>query len=237
LIARIRHRRTVYDTWGYGRIAATSRGVTAVFQGAHGTGKTLIASAIANELGMDLYRVELARIISTWTGETELAGLFDAAEDGHAIILFDDADSLFARRTEVLASADRRATVVVDYLLHRLDSFTGVAILTTSFGKSIDHAFARRLSLRLTLPFPDEASREAIWKSHIAPGIPCAGNFDFAALARRHRLSGGCIRNAAVRAAFLAAEEHAPLTQDHLERAVRAELREIAKLSEGGSLE
>jgi SpoVK/Ycf46/Vps4 family AAA+-type ATPase len=188
---------------------------------------------------MDLYRVDLSRVMSKWIGETEqnLAKLFDAAEDGNAIILFDEADSLFAKRTEVRTSVDRYANLEVNYLLQRLDSFEGIAILTTNFGSSIDNAFKRRLSFRLTFPFPDEESREAIWKSHIAPGIPCAGNFDFAALARRHRLSGGYIRNAAVRAAFLAAEEHTALTQDHLERAIKAELRETGKIAEGGILE
>jgi hypothetical protein len=239
LIARIRHRRTVYDAWGYDQVLTTSRGVTALFQGGPGTGKTLVASAIANELGMDLYRVELSRIMSKWIGETEqnLAKLFDAAEDGHAIILFDEADSLFAKRTEVRTSVDRYANLEVNYLLQRLDSFEGIAILTTNFGTSIDTAFKRRLSFRLTFPFPDEDAREALWKAHMAPGVPKAGGFDFAELARRYQLSGGYIRNAAVRAAFLAAEEQSPLTQDHLVRAIQAEFREIGKIAETGVLE
>jgi hypothetical protein len=239
LIARIKHRRTVYDTWGYDSVLTTSRGVTALFQGGPGTGKTLVASAIANELGMDLYRVDLSRVMSKWIGETEqnLAKLFDAAEDGHAIILFDEADSLFAKRTEVRSSVDRYANLEVNYLLQRFDTFEGIAILTTNFGTSIDSAFKRRLSFRLTFPFPDEEAREALWRSHISPRIPRHGEIDFAELARRYRLSGGYIRNAAVRAAFLAAEEHSSLTQEHLERAVKAEFREIGKLGEGGILE
>jgi AAA+ superfamily predicted ATPase len=239
LIARIKHRRTVYDTWGYNSVLTTSRGVTALFQGGPGTGKTLVASAIASELGMDLYRVDLSRVMSKWIGETEqnLAKLFDAAEDGHAIILFDEADSLFAKRTEVRSSVDRYANLEVNYLLQRFDTFEGIAILTTNFGTSIDSAFKRRLSFRLTFPFPDEEAREALWRSHISPGIPRGGEIDFAELARRYRLSGGYIRNAAVRAAFLAAEEHSALTQDHLERAIKAEFREIGKIGEGGILE
>jgi SpoVK/Ycf46/Vps4 family AAA+-type ATPase len=239
LLARIKHRRLVYDVWGYDQVISTSRGVTALFQGGPGTGKTLVASAIANELGMDLYRVDLSRIMSKWIGETEqnLAKLFDAAEDGHAIILFDEADSLFAKRTEVKTSVDRYANLNVNYLLQRLDSFEGIAILTTNFGTSIDTAFKRRLSFRLTFPFPDEEAREALWRCHVSPGIPTAGVFDYADLAQRYRLSGGYIRNAAVRAAFLAAEEHVPLTHQHLERAIRAEFREIGKIAESGVLE
>ncbi|MGE3544304.1 MAG: AAA family ATPase, partial [Kofleriaceae bacterium] len=239
LIARIKHRRTVYETWGMGDVLSTARGVTALFQGGPGTGKTLVASAIANELGMDLYRVDLSRVVSKWIGETEqnLAKLFDAAEDGHAIVLFDEADSLFAKRTEVRSSVDRYANLEVNYLLQRLDTFEGIAILTTNFGTAIDSAFKRRLSFRLTFPFPDEDARESLWRSHLPPGIPRSGTFDFADLARRYRLSGGYIRNAAVRAAFLAAEEHSPLTQDHLERAIKAEFREIGKIAESGVLE
>jgi hypothetical protein len=239
LIARIKHRRTVYDTWGYDRLLTTARGVTALFSGGPGTGKTLVASAIANELGMDLYRVDLSRIMSKWIGETEqnLAKLFDAAEDGHAIILFDEADSLFSKRTEVKSSVDKYANLETNYLLQRLDTFEGIAILTTNFGTSIDSAFKRRLSFRLTFPFPDEDAREQLWRSHLPAAVPRGGEFDFGDLARRYRLSGGYIRNAALRAAFLAAEENGVLTQDHLERAIKAEFREIGKLAESGVLE
>lgn len=239
LIARIKHRRMVYDLWGYDQVLTTARGVTALFQGGPGTGKTLVASAIASELGMDLYRVDLSRIMSKWIGETEqnLAKLFDAAEDGHSIILFDEADSLFAKRTEVRTSIDRYANLEVNYLLQRLDTFEGIAILTTNFGTSIDSAFKRRLSFRLTFPFPDEEAREALWRAHVAPGVPKSGEFDFAELARRYQVSGGYIRNAAIRGAFLAAGEQTPLTQAHLVRAIQAEFREIGKIAESGVLE
>jgi SpoVK/Ycf46/Vps4 family AAA+-type ATPase len=239
LISRIRHRRTVYEEWGFDRKMTSSRGLTVLFQGPPGTGKSMVAGVIASELSLDLYRVDLSRIMSKWIGETEqnLAKLFDAAEDGHAIILFDEADSLFARRTEVRTSVDRYANLEVNYLLQRLDTFEGIAILTTNFGTAIDGAFKRRLSFRLTLPFPDEEGREALWRSHLPPELPRLGSFDLADLARRYRLSGGYIRNAAVRAAFLAAEEQSPLTQDHLERAIRAEFRELGKIAESGQLE
>jgi SpoVK/Ycf46/Vps4 family AAA+-type ATPase len=239
LLARIRRRRTVFEAWGFDRVMSTSRGVTALFQGGPGTGKTLVASAIANELGMDLYRVDLSRVMSKWIGETEqnLAKLFDVAEDGNAIILFDEADSLFAKRTEVRSSVDRYANLEVNYLLQRLDSFEGIAILTTNFASSIDTAFKRRLSLRLTFPFPDEDQRERLWRAHLPPEAPVAARLDLADLARRYRLSGGYIRNCMLRAAFLAAEEGRPLSDDHLQRAIRAEFRGIGKLGDSGLLE
>src|SRR6185436_14583843 len=139
--------------------------------------KTLVASAIANELGMDLYRVDLSRIMSKWVGETEqnLGKLFDAAEDGNAIILFDEADSLFAKRTEVRSSNDRYANLEVNYLLQRLDSFEVIAILTTNSGNSIDQAFKRRLSFRLSFPFPDEETREQLWRTHLPSELPITG--------------------------------------------------------------
>jgi hypothetical protein len=239
LVARIRHRRTVYDTWGFDQVMSTSRGLTALFQGGPGTGKTLVASAIANELGLDLYRIDLSRVMSKWIGETEqnLAKVFDAAEEGQALILFDEADSLFGKRTEVRTSVDRYANLETNYLLQRLDTFEGVAVLTTNFGTAIDAAFKRRLSCRLTFPFPDDEARERLWRVHLPDQLPLAGKLDLADLARRFKMSGGYIRNAALRAAFLAAEEQVPLSQDHLERAVRAEFREGGKLAESGFLE
>nr|HEX4313237.1 ATP-binding protein [Kofleriaceae bacterium] len=239
IIARVRHRRTVFEAWGFDGAMSTTRGITALFQGGPGTGKTMVAGAIARELGLELYRVDVSRITSKWIGETEknLGALFDAAEDGQVMLLFDEADSLFAKRTEVKSSVDRYANMEVNYLLQRLDSFEGVAVLTTNFGGSIDPAFKRRLTYRVTFPFPDDELREQLWRAHIPPQAPVAGAIDFGALARRFQLSGGYIRNAALRAAFLAADGNAQLSHDHLERAVRMELREAGKLSDSGTLD
>jgi SpoVK/Ycf46/Vps4 family AAA+-type ATPase len=197
------------------------------------------AGVIARDLGLDLYRVDLSRIASRWLGETEknLGALFDAAEEGQVMLLFDEADSLFGKRTEVKTSTDRYANMEVNYLLQRLDSFEGIAILTTNFGKAIDPAFRRRLTYRVTFPFPDEEMREQLWRTLLPPQLPLGGKINFEALAQRFRLSGGYIRNAALRAAFLAAEEGVALTQDHIERAIRMEFREIGKLAESGVLE
>jgi hypothetical protein len=239
LTARVRHRRRVFEQWGFDRAIATARGITALFQGSPGTGKTMVAGVIARDLGLELYRVDVSRISSRWLGETEknLGALFDAAEDGQVMLLFDEADTLFARRTEVKTSADRYANMEVSYLLQRLDSFEGIAILTTNFGSAIDPAFMRRLTYRVTFPFPDEEMREQLWRTLIPPQAPTDGSIKPVALARRFRLSGGYIRNAALRAAFLAADEGLPLSQAHLERAITMEFREIGKLAETGVLE
>ncbi len=239
LTARVRHRKQVFERWGFDRSLTTARGITALFAGSPGTGKTMVAGVIARDLGLEMYRVDVSRITSKWIGETEknLGNLFDAAEDGQVLLLFDEADSLFAKRTEVKSSVDRYANMEVNYLLQRLDSFEGIAILTTNFGTSIDPAFKRRLTYRVTFPFPDEEMRERLWRTMIPPQLPVHGTLDFATLSHRFRLSGGYIRNAVLRAAFLAAEEGTALTHDHLERAIRMEFREIGKLAETGTLE
>jgi hypothetical protein len=239
LTSRVRHRKTVFEKWGFGRSITTARGITALFQGSPGTGKTMVAGVIARDLGLEMYRVDVSRITSKWIGETEknLGALFDAAEEGQVMLLFDEADSLFAKRTEVKTSVDRYANMEVNYLLQRLDSFEGIAILTTNFGNSIDSAFKRRLTYRVTFPFPDEEMREQLWKALLPPQVPISGTLDFAGLAQKFRLSGGYIRNAALRAAFLAVEEGSALTQAHIERAIKMEFREIGKLAETGALE
>ncbi|MEZ4367205.1 MAG: ATP-binding protein [Kofleriaceae bacterium] len=237
--ARLRYHRQVYEQWGMAGRATTGRGLTALFQGPPGTGKTMVAGALAGALGLELYRVDLSRIMSKWIGETErnLAKVFAAAEESQAIILFDEADSLFGKRTEVRSSNDRFANLEVNYLLQRLDSFVGVVILTTNFGTAIDPAFRRRLSFRITFPVPDEDVREQLWRAHLPPELPVADDLDLAELAQRYALTGGSVRNCVVRAAFLAAAEGGPLAQAHLVRAVKVEYRSVGKLTEGGTLD
>ena len=239
LIARVHHGKTVFETWGMQRTMATSRGLTALFQGPPGTGKTLVAGLIARELGLDLYQVDLSKVMSKWIGETErnLSTIFDAAEDGQVVLLFDEADSLFAKRTEVRSSNDRYANLEVNYLLQRLDSFDGIAILTTNIGRSIDQAFKRRMSFRLSFPFPDEDTREQLWRAHLPPELPISGTLELDALARKYQLSGGYIRNACLRAAFLAAQDSTSLHQRHLERAVTLEFAELGMLSNSGPID
>ncbi|HEY5944901.1 MAG TPA: ATP-binding protein, partial [Kofleriaceae bacterium] len=239
LIGRVQHGRRVYEEWGFDAVMTTGRGVTALFDGRPGTGKTMVAGVVARELGLDLYRVDLSRLVSKWIGETEknLAEIFDAVDDGQAIILFDEADSLFGKRTEVKSSNDRYANLEVNYLLQRIDSFEGIAILTTNFGSAIDPAFRRRVSLRLSFPFPDEDAREQLWRVHLPRQLPIDGELDLAALARRFQLAGGYIRNACLRAAFLAAQEETTLAQRHLERAVQLEYQQVGKISTSGPVD
>jgi hypothetical protein len=239
IIGRIRQRQQVFEGWGLGEKITTARGVSVLLHGSPGTGKTMIAGAVAREVGADLYRVDLSRILSKWIGETEanLGALFDAAEDGQSIILFDEADALFTKRTEVKSSTDRYANAAVNYLLMRLDSFEGTAFLTTNLEGSIDRAFRRRISISMHLPFPDESTREKLWRVHVPESIPRAGDLDLRALAERHEMSGGYIRNCVLRAAFLAAGESVPLSQAHLERAVQLEYRSAGRMSEKGILE
>ena len=239
LIARVRHRNVVLRTWGMERVSSTAHALTALFQGGPGTGKTLAASVLARELGYDLYRVDISRVMSRWLGETEknLARIFDGASDGETILLFDEADTLFGRRTEVKSSHDRYANVETNYLLQRLDSWNGIAILTTNFGTAIDPAFRRRLTLQLQFPFPDDGERAQLWRAHLPESIPTSGDLDLAAIAGRFKLSGGYIRNAALRACYLAVGEESALTADHLVRAIKLEYRDMAKVAEGGRLE
>lgn len=232
LIARIRQRRTVLEDWGFANKVGRGVGVTALFSGPPGTGKTMIAGLIARELQLEIYRVDLARLVSKWIGETEkqLAALFDAAEAGHAILLFDEADSLFGKRTEVRTSNDRYANLETNYLLQRLESFTGVCLLTSNHVGNIDPAFMRRLSLHLRFELPDEAERSRLWSAMIPSTAPIAPDLDFGGLGARFVMSGGYIRNAVLRAAFLAADEGVSITQGHLERAGRAEYEGMGKL-------
>jgi len=177
--------------------------------------------------------------MSKWIGETEqnLARVFDAAEQGQALILFDEADALFGQRTEVRTSTDRYANLETNYLLQRLDTFEGIAVLTTNLSTAIDPAFRRRLTCCLTLPFPDVDARERLWRAHLPERLPVSGELDLRDLARRYEMSGGYIRNAVLRAAFLAAQEQTQLSQFHLERAIRAEFRDGGKQSRSESLE
>jgi hypothetical protein len=239
LVARVQHRHTVFETWGMDRTMATSRGLTALFSGPPGTGKTMVAGVIARELGLDLYRVDVSKLVSKWIGETErnLAAIFDAAEDGQVILLFDEADSLFAKRTEVRSSNDRYANLEVNYLLQRLDTFEGIAILTTNATSAIDPAFKRRMSFRLSFPFPDEDTREQLWRAHLPAELPISGPLALDKLAHKYTLSGGYIRNACLRAAFLAARDGTPLSQHHLNRAVALEFAEVGKLSSSGTID
>ncbi|HEY4055569.1 MAG TPA: ATP-binding protein [Kofleriaceae bacterium] len=233
LVARIKHRRRVFDEWGFAEKFTKGLGLSALFTGPPGTGKTMAATLVADKLALDIYQVDVSRIVSKFIGETEknLAQVFDAAESGHAIILFDEADSLFAQRGEVKSSVDRYANLEVNYLLQRLERFTGITILTTNLASSIDPAFKRRMSFTVEFPMPETKEREKIWRTHLPTraGVSVA-DADFRWLADRHEMSGGHIRNAVLRAAFLAASEERAITFEHLKRAGEIEAHAMGRV-------
>ena len=233
LVARVRRRDQVLDQWGFADKVGRGIGTAALFSGPPGTGKTMIAGLLARELGLDLYQSDLSKIVSKYIGETEkqLAKLFDAAESGHAILLFDEADSLFAKRTEVKSSNDRYANLEVNYLLQRMEAFRGISLMTTNHEAAIDQAFMRRLAFHVRLPMPEEQEREKLWRAMMPAAAPVAEDVDFAALAERFSMSGGYIRNAALRGAFMAADEGSSIATRHLECAAKLEYEGMGKIA------
>src|SRR3569833_848431 len=194
---------------------------------------TMVAALIAKELCLELYQVDMAKITSKFIGETEkqLGDLFDAAEAGHAILLFDEADSLFGKRTDVRSSNDRYANLEPNYLLQRMESIKGICLLTPNHESNIDPAFQRRLPLHLRFQVPDADEREKLWHAMLPAQAPLEPHIDFSGLAHRFEMSGGYIRNAALRAAFLAAEEGTPIGEVRLEHAARIEYDGLGKIT------
>ena len=227
LAVHVRHSWQVGEVWGWREKSPRGLGAAALFAGASGTGKTLAAEVIAGELALDLYRIDLSQVVSKYIGETEknLARVFSAAEQSGAILLFDEADALFGKRSEVKDSHDRYANVEVSYLLQQMEAYRGLAILTTNQKSALDQAFLRRLRFVVTFPFPDAQARAEIWTRIFPTATPTSG-LDPQRLARLN-LSGGAIRSVALNASYLAAETDGPVTMDHLLAAVE---REYAKL-------
>lgn len=225
----VKQRATVYETWGFASRGARGLGISALFAGASGTGKTMAAEVLANELRLDLYRIDLSQVVSKYIGETEknLRRVFDAAEEGGAILLFDEADALFGKRSEVKDSHDRYANIEVSYLLQRMEAYRGLAILTTNLKNALDTAFLRRIRFIVQFPFPDAAQRAEIWR-HIFPANTPTEGLDMTRLARLN-VTGGNIRNIALNAAFLAADAQEPVRMTHLLRAARSEYTKLEK--------
>jgi len=230
---QVRQRGRVYDDYGFRARSHRGLGITALFCGESGTGKTLAAEVLAGELGLALYRIDLSAVVDKYIGETEknLRRVFDATEDGGAILFFDEADALFGKRSEVRDSHDRYANIEINYLLQRMEAFTGLAILATNMKHALDVAFMRRLRFVVNFPFPGAAERRAIWASAFPAATPRDG-IDLDQLARIN-LSGGSIQNVAMNAAFLAAEGGAPVDMPHLLDAVRMEMRKLERSTHG----
>ncbi len=223
LAAQVRQRLRVHGEWGFGARGARGLGISALFHGESGVGKTMACEVLARELALDLYRIDLSGVVSKYIGETEknLRRVFDAAEDSGAILLFDEADALFGKRSEVKDSHDRYANIEVSYLLQRMESYRGLAVLTSNLRGALDPAFLRRLRFVVHFPFPDLAQREALWRRAFPAATPSAA-LDFAKLARLP-MAGGHIRNIALNAAFLAAAADEVVAMRHIAQAAHHE--------------
>jgi hypothetical protein len=229
----LRHRDLVLQEWGYERAVARTQGLKAMFAGESGTGKTMAAQVLANELGLELYRVDLATVVSKYIGETEknLDRIFAAAEGSNAILFFDEADALFGKRSGVSDAHDRYANIEVAYLLQKMEGYVGAVILATNFRSNIDDAFLRRLDFVIDFPFPEPDDRRRIWELLLPEQAPVADDVDLDFLATRFKLSGGGIRNCSLAAAFIAAEESGAIGMEHLVRAVALEYGKLGRLT------
>jgi hypothetical protein len=229
MTAQLRYRLKVHETWGFASRSRRGLGLSALFSGASGTGKTFAAEVLAAELNLDLYRVDLSGVVSKYIGETEknLKQVFDAAEGGGVLLLFDEADALFGKRAEVRDSRDRYGNMEIGYLLQRMETFEGMAILTSNLKSSLDKAFQRRLRFIVDFPFPDAAQREAIW-ARIFPAQTPTHDLDLKRLAQLN-MAGGNIRNIALNAAFLAVEISKPVEMAHVLQATRLEANKIER--------
>ncbi len=230
IAAQFRQRFKVYDTWGFSSKSNRGLGITALFTGPSGTGKTMAAEVLARELAIDLYRIDLSAVVSKYIGETEknLRRIFDAAEDGGVVLLFDEADAIFGKRSEVKDSHDRYANIEVSYLLQRMEAYRGLAILTTNMKSALDVAFLRRIRFVVQLPFPDSAQRAEVWRRIFPSATPTDG-LDVKKMSLLN-LPGGNIRNIALNAAFLAADDEQPVRMSHVLRAARTEYNKLEKL-------
>ena len=235
----VRHRSTVYGTWGFDRKFSLGKGLISLFAGPSGTGKTMAAEIIANDLGLDLYKIDLSSVVSKYIGETEknLERIFSEAQDSDAILFFDEADALFGKRSEVKDAHDRYANIEIAYLLQRTEEYTGLVILASNVKKNMDEAFVRRLHFITDFPFPEETERLEIWRRTFPRQAPCDVDIDLPFLARKLKIAGGNIRNIILTAAFLAAEERQSIAMRHLVRGAGYEYQKMGKLVVEGDFE
>src|SRR5262245_60203988 len=230
--ATVRQRPVVYGDWGFDRKHSRGKGLIALFAGPSGTGKTMASEIIANDLGLDLYRIDLASVVSKYIGETEknLERIFAEAQDSDAILFFDEADALFGRRSEVKDAHDRYANIEIAYLLQRTEEYDGLVILASNLKKSMDEAFVRRLHFTVDFPMPEEPERLEIWRRSFPLETPLAEDIDLPFMARKLKIAGGNIRNIVLTSAFLAAEDGEPVSMRHLVRATGLELQKMGRL-------
>lgn len=232
LQAWVAHRRRVLSEWGFARSLPLGSGVCALFAGPSGTGKTMAASVVANDLGLDLYKIDLATVVSKYIGETEknLERIFAAAENANAILLFDEADAIFGKRSAVRDAHDRYANIEISYLLQRMEQYDGIAILATNLREHLDDAFLRRLQFIVEFPVPDQRQRELMWRNFLPADAPVDDSVDYAFLANQFRLTGANIKNIVVSAAYLASANGGRITMGHLVKASWREHQKIGRI-------
>ena len=232
MVSMVQSRPMVLETWGLGRKLTAGSGISALFSGPPGTGKTLAAQIMANRLGIDLYRIDLSTVVSKYVGETEkqLERIFSEASESNAILFFDEADSIFGKRSEVKGAHDRYANIEVSYLLQRMEDYNGVAILATNLRANLDEAFTRRLQFIINFPFPEEDYRLRIWEVLMPPTLPREDNLNFPIMAERFKVAGGSIRNIIVSAAYFAAADGGSVTMSHLMHGARREFQKMGRL-------
>ncbi|HEV2915052.1 MAG TPA: AAA family ATPase [Pyrinomonadaceae bacterium] len=228
----VRHRRRVFTDWNFDKRVSLGKGTSALFSGPSGTGKTMAAEIIANDLGLDLYKIDLSTVVSKYIGETEknLSRIFQEAEQSNAILFFDEADALFGKRSEVKDAHDRYANIEINYLLQKMEEYEGIVIMASNFQKNIDEAFTRRLRFIIEIPFPDRNYRARIWRNIFPAETPRAKDIAFDFLAGKFEISGGNIKNIALNAAFQAAENSGVVSMKHIVRATRREFQKMGRM-------
>ena len=227
-----RHRPFLLEEWGFAAKLPYGRGVSAILAGPPGTGKTMVAQLLAMELGYDLYRIDLSQVVNKYIGETEknLAKIFDEAETSHAVLFFDEADSLFSKRTDVKSSNDRYANLEVNYLLQRMETYDGVTLLATNLEQGLDEAFKRRVRFSIAFELPEEDERRKLWRSMFPSQVPLAPDIDWDLIAKKFVMAGGYIKKAALRAALIAVDAKREVTTADLLEAARQEYREMGRI-------
>lgn len=232
IVSRVRHAHVVQEDWGFSQHIPNSNGISALFAGESGTGKTLSAQALATDLALPLYKIDLSGVVSKYIGETEknLRIIFEEAQSNSAILFFDEADAIFGKRSEVKDARDRYANIEVAYLLQQIEDYDGIAILATNLRQNLDDAFTRRLDFLIDFPFPEAIYRKRIWQAHFPPKAPLDPQLDLTEISERYELSGGNIRNVALAAAYLAAVEKQSISMAHIRVAIRREHQKMGRL-------
>ena len=235
---QVRQQYKVFNVWGFDKKLSYGKGLSTLFTGPPGTGKTMAAQVLANEIQLDLYKIDLSTVVSKYVGETEknLSKIFKEAESSNAILFFDEADALFGKRTEVNDAHDRYANIEVSYLLQKMEEYNGIVILASNFRVNMDDAFVRRIRFIIDFPFPDEASRLQIWKIHFPDQAPVAADIDYDLLAKQFTIPGGNIKNVILNAAFQAAKYDTPIAMEHILNGTKHEYEKIGKLWSDGSV-